>query len=177
MTDRYVALLRGINVGGNNPVKMAELAQVLTGVGHRDVRTYINSGNVVFTADQEPSESGLEALLAERFGFGIPVLVRDRAAYEATVAAAPLEFGDDALRRDVLFLKDAVTPADALAALPALAEGVDRVWAGPRALYFARVAAKAHQSRLSKIVGTPIYRQMSARNWNTTRTLLKLLDG
>ena len=176
MTGRYVALLRGINVGGNNPVNMKQLARVLTDAGHRDVRTYINSGNVVFTAEHVPTEADLEVLLEGRFGFRIPVLLRDRAAYAATVEAAPAEFADDGLRRDVLFLKDTISPTDALAALPALTEGVDRVWAGPRALYFARLAAEASRSRLAKIVGTPIYREISARNWNTTRTLLTLLD-
>ncbi|BBH16195.1 hypothetical protein Back2_04820 [Nocardioides baekrokdamisoli] len=177
MAARYVALLRGINVGGRNPVKMATLAKGLTDVGHRDVRTYINSGNVVFTADQAPTESELEALLAERFGFAIPVLLRDRAAYAATVEAAPIEFADDTLRRDVLFLKDTTTPAEAMAALPDLTDGVDQVWPGPRALYFARLDAEASRSRLAKIVGTPIYRDISARNWRTTRTLLELLDA
>lgn len=177
MTDRYVALLRGINVGGNNPVAMPELVRVLTDAGHHEVRTYINSGNVVFACDRAPTEPALEALLHDRFGFAIPVLVRDRTAYAATVEGAPPEFADEDLRRDVLFLRDGTTPAEALAALPALTPGVDRVWAGPRALYFARVAAKAEKSRLSRIVGTPIYRQMSARNWNTTRRLLELLDA
>lgn len=177
MTDRYVALLRGINVGGNRPVNMATLAQTLTEAGHRDVRTYINSGNVVFTADEPPTETALEMLLLERFGFAIPVLLRDRAAYTATVEAAPEEFADEDLRRDVLFLKDTTSPTEALAALPDLTAGVDQVWPGPRALYFARPVAQASRSRLGKIVGTPIYREISIRNWNTTRTLLRLLDA
>lgn len=176
MADRYVALLRGINVGGNNPVNMKELARVLAEAGYSDVRTYINSGNVVFSADAVPTEAELELLLGDRFGFRIPVLLRDRAAYAVTVEAAPVEFADEGLRRDVLFLKDSTTPAEAMAALPALADGVDQVWAGPRALYFARLDAEASHSRLAKIVGTPIYREISVRNWNTTRRLLTLLD-
>jgi uncharacterized protein (DUF1697 family) len=177
MPGRYVALLRGINVGGNHPVNMAQLALTFSEAGHRDVRTYINSGNVVFTADQTPSEDELEVLLETTFGFAIPVLVRDRDAYAATVESAPAEFADDGLRRDVLFLKDSTAPADALAAFPELAPGVDQAWVGPRAIYFARLDAQASKSRLNKIVGTPVYREMSVRNWNTTRRLLELLDA
>ena len=177
MPDRWVALLRGINVGGNNPVNMKDLVRSLTATGYSDVRTYINSGNVVFGSTQPPTEADLEAILDERFGFPIPVLLRDRAAYADTVASAPPEFADPGLRCDVMFLKDTTTPEAALAALPPLTEGVDQIWPGPRALYFARVAAQANRTRITRIVGTPIYREMSVRNWNTTRRLLDLLDA
>ncbi|MCB1269082.1 MAG: DUF1697 domain-containing protein, partial [Microthrixaceae bacterium] len=84
-SDRFVALLRGINVGGRNKVPMAELRSALTERGLSDVRTYIQSGNVVFGSDLEPA--GLEVLVADvvRSSFGVesPTVVRSAADMRA----------------------------------------------------------------------------------------------
>uniref|UniRef100_UPI0011789D76 DUF1697 domain-containing protein n=1 Tax=Brachyspira hyodysenteriae TaxID=159 RepID=UPI0011789D76 len=78
---RWIALLRGVNVGGHRKLPMARLREVVADLGHRDVATYVQSGNVVFTGpDDEPEEvaAGLEDGLARAFGFGVRVVLRTR---------------------------------------------------------------------------------------------------
>lgn len=176
---RYVALLRGINVGGRNPIRMAELRACFTRHGFADVATYIQSGNVVFSAPG--SAAGLteriETMLSAEFDYDASVVLRSRTQMQAVVERAPAGFGHDpdTYRSDVIFLKRPLTETTALAEV-STREGVDRAWAGPGVLYFERVTARASQSRLSKIVSSPIYARVTIRNWNTTTTLLRLME-
>ena len=175
-----VALLRGINVGGKNLISMADLAACFRDAGFQDVRTYIQSGNVVFTADPATGaelEDAVERMLEKRFEIPVLVVVRSRDELAATVAGAPANHGSDELRSDVFFLKDPVTADVTFAALPELREGVDSVALGPGAIYFSRLAAQAAKTRMTRLIGTPIYRQMTVRNWRTTTRLLQMLDG
>src|ERR1051326_504418 len=89
---RHVALLRGINVGGKNKLPMAELAELFTTAGCTDVRTYIQSGNVVFHAGAElaPRVPALiSARIAEEFGLAVPLVLRSGAELAEVVAANP----------------------------------------------------------------------------------------
>lgn len=179
MGTRYVALLRGINVGGKNLISMAELRAELTSAGYVGVETYIQSGNVVFESDAPRSglEESLESLLAERLGCPVLVLVRSHRQLANVVARAPDGFGADRDTRlcDVVFLKSPLTSAQAMRVV-SLREGVDRVWTGPGVLYFERLAERRSQSQFSRIVGTPQYQRMTVRNWATTTKLLSMLD-
>jgi uncharacterized protein (DUF1697 family) len=177
---RYVALLRGINVGGQNPIKMADLRACFEQHGFDDVTTYIQSGNVLFdsTGSSVVLTDRIERMLTETFDLEATVVIRSRRQMRAIVEGAPTGFGTDpgTYRSDVVFLKPLVTAHAALAQVPTR-EGVDRAWAGPGVLYLDRLVARASQSRLSKIVSTPLYRSMTIRNWNTTTELLRLLGG
>jgi uncharacterized protein (DUF1697 family) len=178
--NRYVALLRGINVGGRNPVPMAELQEAFTGAGLQDVSTYIQSGNVLFSTDRPAAglEDHVEAVLEERFGVPIVVVVRSLRQLRSVVRSAPPGFGGqpDEHHSDVIFLKRPLTAAKAMEVVR-LRDGVDRAWAGTGVLYFARLSERRTQSRLSSIMGTPEYRLMTIRNWRTTTTLLELLGA
>src|SRR3546814_7785268 len=94
-THRYVALLRGINVGGRNKVPMADLRAALEDDGLQSVRTYIQSGNVLFESDEPQAslEDRIEAALEGRFGFPILVVVRSHRQLRAVVQKAPEGFG------------------------------------------------------------------------------------
>jgi uncharacterized protein (DUF1697 family) len=177
---RYVALLRGINVGGNNLIRMADLRACLEADGFDDVRTYIQSGNVVFTATGSSATltARLERTLSAAFGYEATVAVRSARQFRAIVDAAPEGFGVDRerYRSDVIFLMRPLTPARAIAQVPTR-EGVDRAWTGPGVLYFERLAARASQSRLSKIASLPIYRSLTIRNWATTCRLLEMVEA
>ena len=175
-----VALLRGINVGGRNPIGMAELAACFRDAGYQDVRTYIQSGNVLFTADRATGpelEDAVERILASRFGFPIIVVIRSRDELAATIAAAPPNHGSDELRSEVFFLKHPLTVEAAFAHLPELREGVDTVAPGPGAVYFSRVAAQASKTRITRLMSMPAFQKMTVRTWRTTTHLLELLDG
>lgn len=177
---RYVALLRGINVGGKNKIPMAELREVFEQVGHSDVESYIQSGQVVF-ASAKPA-AGLEAALEEaieaRFALSIPVVVVSHAKLRSVVREAPDGFGQspDTYHSDVIFLKKPMTTAKAMEVVR-LRDGVDEVWSGTGVLYFSRLSAKRTQSLLNRIIGTPEYKLMTIRNWNTTVKLLSVLDA
>jgi len=175
---RYVALVRGINVGGKNPVGMPALKACFEAQGLADVATYIQSGNVVFTSGEGRAAlvPRLEAALSEAFRFQASVVLRTGEQLRRVVDRAPAGFGArPALHRyDVIFLKEPLTAARALAAAPTR-EGVDRVFAGSGVLYYSRLVAQASRSRMSGIVSLPMYQQMTIRNWNTTTRLLDLL--
>ena len=178
---RYVALLRGINVGGNNMIKMADLKLCFEDGGFTDVSTYIQSGNVLFTATGAASAipAEVERILRSSFShYDASVVIRSKRQLAATVAEAPKGFGADrdAYRYDAIFLKPPLTTAQALKVVTAR-EGVDEVHPGPGVLYFSRLVSRVTRTHLNKIVGSPIYPNVTIRNWNTTTKLLALLEG
>jgi uncharacterized protein (DUF1697 family) len=179
MPTPYVALLRGINVGGKNLISMAELRAELELAGYTGVATYIQSGNVVFESDAPPAEleGSIEHVLASRLGCPVLVVVRSHRELADIVTSAPGGFGADLVERlsDVVFLKGPLTSAQAMEVV-ALRDGVDRAWAGDGVLYFDRLAERRTQSRLSRLAGTAPYQRMTIRNWSTTTRLLALLD-
>lgn len=178
--NRYVALLRAVNVGGRNPVPMAELREAFTRADFTDVSTYIQSGNVLFSADRPGVglEDHIEEVLEERFGMPIVVVVRSVRQLRSVVRSAPPSFGErpDEYHSDAIFLKAPLTPAKAMRVVQ-LRDEVDQAWAGTGVLYFARLSERRTQSKLSTIVGTPEYQLMTIRSWKTTAKLLELLDG
>jgi uncharacterized protein (DUF1697 family) len=177
---RYVALLRGINVGGRNKVPMADLRRAFEDGGYGAVRTYIQSGNVLFesAAARRSLEDDIERLLEARFQTPLVVVVRSRDQYRDVVEHAPAGFGrePDTYHSDVIFLRALLTVTQAMRVVSPR-EGVDRVWPGKGVLYSARLSAEMSKSRLSTIAGTPEYQRMTIRSWTTTTKLLSLLDG
>ena len=176
---KYVALLRGINVGGKNIIKMADLRRSFEDAGFDDVQTYIQSGNVVFSSSARSAKALVEpiaSMLAETFDYTATLAVLSNAQMKAAVGGAPKEFGSEpeVYRYDVMFLLPPLTANKALAAIPTK-NGVDTKVAGKGVVYFTRLIAKASSSRLSRITGMPIYQQMTIRNWNTTTKLLEML--
>ena len=174
---RYVALLRGINVGGNNLIKMTALAACFEKNGFTAVATYIQSGNVIFQSSERAAEAlarRIEEMLTAAFRYPASVVLLSWRQLEKVVDEAPAKFGTDPsrYRYDVIYLKPPLTAKEALATVPTNPE-VDRVHAGPGVLYFSRLSEKASKSRLSRVVSMPVYRNMTIRNWNTTIKLLE----
>jgi uncharacterized protein (DUF1697 family) len=176
----YVALLRGINVGGKNLIKMPELKACFEAGGFKEVVTYIQSGNVLFRSAGSGSAAlagRIEEMLSSTFDYQASVVLRSRAQLRAVVEGAPEDFGadPDAFRYDVIFLKEPLTARVALKSVPTR-QGVDEVHAGRGVLYWSRLISRAAQSRISKVISLPIYQSMTIRNWNTTTTLLRMMD-
>jgi uncharacterized protein (DUF1697 family) len=179
--ERHVALLRGINVGGNNVIKMADLRATFANMNFADVVTYIQSGNVVFSAkaaDKPKLVEKIERALRERFGYGSRVVVISHEELAAVVARAPAGFGEqpDKYRHDVLFVKAPLTCAGLLELIPRN-PAVDQVFGGKHAVYFRRLTSKATQSHLPKLVRLPVYQNITMRNWNTTIKLLEICEN
>lgn len=178
---RYVALLRGINVGGKNLIRMPELRACFEQDGYGDVVTYIQSGNVLFSSPGGSAgviASRIEAMLSSRFGYEASLALRSARQMRAIVEGAPAGFGTDTegYRSDVIFLMPTLSVAAAMRQIQTR-EGVDRVWAGRGVIYFDRVATRAAQSRLNKVASLPMYKRMTIRSWNTTTKLLGLLEA
>jgi uncharacterized protein (DUF1697 family) len=176
---RYLALLRGINVGGQNLVKMADLRAAFEKMGFAGVETYIASGNVLFRAPRQKREelaARIESALSRRFGAELRVVLLTEAHLRSVVSDAPRLFGGDAYRCDVIFLRNPLTVNRAFGVIE-IKEGVDEAWPGKGVVYFARLASRASSSRISKLVAQPEYKNMTIRSWSTTTKLLALLES
>ena len=178
----YLVLLRGINVGGRNKVPMAPLRERLQELGFADVSTYIASGNVILRSDKSHAtiKRKIEQALPAAFTLDserIDVLVLSRDELQAVIDKKPPGFGErpDDYHSDAIFLMG-ISAAEALPVFDPR-EGVDRIWPGEGVIYSQRLSSQRTKSRLGKIVGTPAYRSMTIRSWNTTTTLLDLMAG
>lgn len=177
---QYLALLRGINVGGNNIIRMADLKACFETMGLFEVETYIQSGNVVFKSDFQDKATlnyEIEKVLSDRFNYKSKVVLLTRQHLEEVIKNAPKEFGTmpNEHRYDVIFLKEPLTAEEAMKGVR-IREGIDNAYAGNEVLYFSRLISKAGQSYLNKIILLPIYQNMTIRNWNTTTKLANLMS-
>lgn len=174
--SRHVALLRGINVGGKNKVVMAELRELVAGLGHTDVATYINSGNVVFAsgtpgAGRDELEAAIEGAIRDDLGVDVAVLVRTHDELVAAVDANP--FPDAEPNRLLLsFLR---TPPDEerFAAAGRVESGADEFRLVGTTLYL-HVPGGAGRSKLAAALSRPALGVATSRNLATVRTLVQL---
>ncbi|MDA0365926.1 MAG: DUF1697 domain-containing protein [Chloroflexi bacterium] len=165
----YIALLRGINVGGHRPVPMADLRELCEALGFERVATYIQSGNVVFASDATPDavQRRIEAAIAERFGFPVDVAVRTHAELAAVAADHPLAPpGPNEAFLHVFFLGGDPDP-ERVTALDPGRFAPDEMLLRGRELYV-HYANGAGRSKLAFDFGVPA----TARNWRTVRALL-----
>lgn len=171
---KYVALLRGINVGGNRKVEMVKLKSLFESLGYKNVKTYINSGNVVF-AGKDPDFRTIEGAIESEFGFVVPTLVVPVSVLEAIVSVVPDAWVNDKTQKvDVLFLWPEYAHSKIIEEMD-LVKGVDEVvyesgalvWRVDRTLY-----SKSYMNR--GYIGSILYKNMTARNINTVRKLLEL---
>ena len=171
MDRRSAVFLRGINVGTGNRIAMKDLARVVESVGATEIRTLLNSGNVVCSSRSEPGAlaAKVAAALREQLGLAVDVVARSAEEIDAVVALDPLgHLADNPSRYLVTFLADA-PPPEAVARLEAADTG-DDVWElHGRELYFwlpSGVAASAVQKLLMKnVLGVT----WTGRNWSTLR--------
>ncbi|MEU7036257.1 DUF1697 domain-containing protein [Streptomyces sp. NPDC046237] len=181
MTTTYAALLRGINVGGHRKVPMAELRSLLEGLGHRDVRTYLQSGNAVFTTDtdelsDEELTTAIEDAIEKRFGFRVDCLVRDAAYLAAVADACPFPAAElEGKQLHVTYLSEAVTP-ERFASIDQTAFLPEEFRLGERALYLYAPEGLG-RSKLGEALSRPaLFKGIVAttRNWNTVVKLAEM---
>jgi uncharacterized protein (DUF1697 family) len=180
MDTSYIALLRGINVGGKNIIKMERLKQVFVDIGFSDVKTYIQSGNVVFrTSENNKLEltDRIEKQLQKNFSTEIKTLVLTADDLAEIVENAPENFGvePEKFRYDVWFLLPPTTVNDVVSNVR-LREGIDFLHTGKNVIYTSRLTSQTGKSYFSKISQMPFYKNTTIRNWNTTTKLLKLTN-
>jgi uncharacterized protein (DUF1697 family) len=176
----YVAFLRGINVGGKGIVSMAAIKGALVALGLSDVRTYINSGNVIFStraSDVQQLAARIEKALEQSTGMAIKVLVMDHKTLKKLVGTIPPNWVDDKTMRTYVLLLwkelDDRTILERLAVRP----GVDNVQYAPGAVIWQVDRKDIAKSRMNRIIGTPYYKQITIRSANTMRKLNELTAG
>jgi uncharacterized protein (DUF1697 family) len=168
---RYLALLRGVNVGGRNVVAMAELRELFASLGHAEVTTFIQSGNVLFDARERPAAAALEAAIESRFGIGVVVAVRAPAELDAAIADNPFTDVDSA-RLHLGFLT-APPVAGALDRIDPDAFLPDRFALRGDHLYLALPDGMG-RARLPAAIDRGLGRGMTVRNWKTATRLAEL---
>ncbi len=175
----YVALLRGINVGGNNIIPMAQLAQTFTKLGFASVKTFIASGNVIFSApkqDLRKLEEKIEKALVKQFDYDAKVVVKSKPELDAIVKAL-WKKPSAAMRYYVMFLRHAVDKKTVLDQFEPR-KGVETLTYAPGALLWAADKNKLGKSTVAKkMLAKAIYQEMTVRNLNTTTKIAELMDA
>jgi len=174
----FVALLRGVNVGGNNMISMRSLKQSFEGVGFTDVTTYINSGNIIFTTkenDARKLELKVEQMLSKEYGLGSKVVVRSLAEMEKLVKSLPPHWDSDSnWRYNVMFLRHTIDSEKVLADLPFNSD-VEQVVYRPGTLLWSAQLSDINRTNMQKLSSKKIFQDMTVRNLNTTKKLCELM--
>lgn len=173
-TRTYAALLRGVNVGGHRRIPMAELRELLAGLGWADVRTYLQSGNAVFRTEEPEPGPVLERAIAERFGTRVQCLVRTGEELRQIAAACPLPVAElDPAKVLVLLLEetpetghfDVLSPAD---------YAPDEFHPVGRAVYCYFPHGMGRSRLSSALTAVRPQLTMTGRNWRTLERLIEL---
>ncbi|MEU4273043.1 DUF1697 domain-containing protein [Streptomyces sp. NPDC026092] len=181
MTTTYAALLRGINVGGHRKVPMAELRSVLEELGHRDVRTYLQSGNAVFTTDADGASTdelttALQDAIEKRFGFRVDCLVRDAAYLAAVADSCPFPAAElEGKQLHVTYFSEPVGP-ERIASIDQKAFLPEEFRLGDRVLYLYAPDGLG-RSKLAEALSKPALVKgivATTRNWNTVMKLVEM---
>ncbi|MFF7762615.1 DUF1697 domain-containing protein [Streptomyces griseorubiginosus] len=182
MTTTYAALLRGINVGGSRKVPMADLRTLMEGLGHSGVRSYLQSGQAVFTADHGDEESlaaELTDAIEKRFGFAVDVIVRDHAYLKAIADNCPFPAAELEGKQLHVTYFSAPVDADRFAEIDQAAYLPEEFRLGDRALYL-YVPDGLGRSKLAEHLSKPRLNKgviATSRNWNTVVKLVEMTGG
>lgn len=175
----YVALLRGINVGGNTTISMAVLKTCFEELGHESVKTYINSGNVIFTSqitDQRQLETTIEAIVSKKFGHALKVVVRNLNEIQQVINTIPKSWLTSTDKKcNVIFLRHEIDNPEIVERFLPKA-GIEELIYCPGTLLWAAKTSDITKSSMIKLARHDIYKQMTVRNLNTARKLYELMS-
>ena len=183
MTDdrkTFAALLRGINVGGGRKIEMAKLRAVCGNIGLENVQTYIQSGNVAFTADASPTalEGRLEDAIGQEFRFAVSVVVRSQARWKHYVRTNP--FADESRQTPnlvILAVSKSAVKGDSAKALEQRATQGERVVADRDALWIYYPGGIARSKLSPTVLDRLVDSAVTTRNWRTVHALDRMLHG
>ncbi|MFV0485557.1 MAG: DUF1697 domain-containing protein [Candidatus Saccharimonadales bacterium] len=170
---KYVALLRGINVGGKNKVDMKQLVAALIEVGLEGVSYYLNTGNIFFASDASQQEltTTIHDVIEREFGLDIKVLLRDETSIQKVTAEIPSDWQNTPeIKCNVMFLWEKYDTPDVLEQLKIRPE-IDEVFYESGAVVWRTKQSDFNRSGMSKLVGSDIYKHMTIRNVNTFRKI------
>jgi uncharacterized protein (DUF1697 family) len=174
-----VALLRGINVGGNNMIKMSALKVSFERLGFKDVSTYINSGNVLFKTkdtDARKVEKKIERMLADEYKLPCKVVIRSAEEMASLVKKLPKDWtGDKDWRYNVIFLRHTIDSKDIIAGLK-FKPDIEKVTYVPGTLLWSAHVKDITRTAMLKLSSHKMFQEMTVRNLNTTRKLHELMQ-
>jgi len=174
----FVALLRGVNVGGNNMISMSSLKKSFEALGFPHVTTYINSGNIIFTTKEKDArklEKRIEQMLSKEYELGSRVVVRSLPEMEQLVKNLPRSWSADSRwRYNVIFLRHSIDSEAILADLPANSD-IEEIVYRPGALLWSAQATEMNRTNLAKLSSRKVFQDMTVRNLNTTKKLCDLM--
>lgn len=159
---------------------MNDLKQCFEKMGFSEVTTYIQSGNVIFSSENERKTYILETIekeLSDTFHYSAKIVLIHQEELHAIITESPNAYGKEPhlYKYDILFLKEPLTTHEAISQIRQR-EGVDRIYPGKSVIYSSRLIERASQSYLNKIIGLSIYQNITIRNWNTTYKLFELIN-
>lgn len=179
-STRYLALLRGINVGGNNIISKDDLRECFENLGLSNVRTYIQSGNVLFrseTTGVKNLTTKIETALSKKFNYRAKAVVFSHRQYQSDLKAVPKNWGNDETQKhNAMFLLEGLKPTKVIAQLPSPNEEYEQIGIGKGTLFWSASKENLGKTTMMKLASLPVYKQMTVRNHNTTYKLLALLD-
>ena len=174
----YITLLRGINVGGKNKIDMKELKTAFSATGFSDVQTYINSGNVIFSSDEDEAaiKTICEAVIAKNFGLDIPVCIISAADLRAALSCKPDWWGgDNDSKHNAIFVIPPMTTAEVLAQIGEINPECEKLDYYGNIIFWSAPVSTYSRTRLTKIVQSKVaYNAITIRNANTTFKLAEL---
>jgi uncharacterized protein (DUF1697 family) len=177
---QYLSLLRGINVGGKSMIKMSDLKVALENDGFTDVKTYIQSGNVFVTTPERSRvnvANRVSAVIKKHFKHNVDVVAFTKSDWQKVVDGAPKWWGTgDGWKHDLLVLIPPFKVKEVVTGLGETNAEVERIEAGTGVIYASIVVAKFSRSVTSKMIGKPIYKRMTVRNYNTSNKLMDHFD-
>lgn len=179
----YVALLRGINVGGNNKVVMSELRAQIAAEGFGHVRTYINSGNLLFEAEDEAScedvAQAIEDVLARHYDFPIRLALLTAQDYLAQLAELPDWWHGEVARRDALFYTRGLDRSHVRERIEAMELGDEAVHFGEHAVFWGKFDEKSFLKTAyhKRLLREDFYRQVTIRSGSTVEKIAAMLSG
>lgn len=170
---KYVALIRGINVGGNSMISMLQLKAGFEKVGFIHVSTYIHSGNVLFETtlrNMREIEQIIEKMIENTFSIRTNVMTRTATDIRRVLAELPRKWQSEDFRCYIAFIKSPMTPHTIVGSI-APKDGVDVVRTGHGVVYLITKRSDITKSGFTKFVGSKIYQYMTIRNLNTVKKL------
>jgi len=174
----FVALLRGVNVGGNNMISMSSLKKSFEAMGFTNVSTYINSGNIIFDAKEKDArklEKKIEQMLSREYQLESKVVLRSSSEMEKLVQSLPRNWGgDSSWRYNVIFLRHTIDSEEIIADLPVKSD-VDHLTYRPGTLLWSAQVSELPKSYMAKLSSRKIFQDMTVRNLNTTKKLYELM--
>ncbi len=175
----YVALLRGINVGGNTLISMAELKACFERLGYTDVRTYINSGNIIFrttSADPRLLEAKIEKALNAAFSYPVVTVVRSFSEIQKLMTQVPKSWHTEKDQKcNVIFLRHTIDNPSILEGLNPKPD-IEELHYHPGVLFWSAKTSDLTKSNMIKLSSKSVYREMTIRIFNTLRKVYAMME-